>query len=157
MLLMYLFAGQAPRSTEFFSLEWENRPASSHELYVHRGSMVYATLHRKARHSTNCEFQVARYLPAQVGQLVLLYLVYIRPFVQMLCRVCCGQDRRSRLLFHTPEALETPWTAQILSNHLNRYAQEVLGVSLITQTYRQLSIAITEKHFRQIHQPSNPY
>lgn len=62
-LIMYLSGGQAPRSTELFSIECENGPATSRGLYIHDGALCYVTRHSKSRRTTNEEFQVARYLP----------------------------------------------------------------------------------------------
>jgi hypothetical protein len=62
MLMMYLRGGQAPRTTEFLSIECYNGSSTSRCIYVHSGSIVYVTRHSKARRMTNQELQDARYL-----------------------------------------------------------------------------------------------
>lgn len=56
MLVLYLCGGQAPRSTELFSIEHCNGLTTSRRLYVYRGAICFVTRHSKARHSTNQEF-----------------------------------------------------------------------------------------------------
>ena len=83
-LILYLTGGQAPRSTELFSIECENGPTTSRGIYIHDGALCYVTRHSKSRRTTNQEFQVARYLPPCASQVFVEYLVYVRPFVAML-------------------------------------------------------------------------
>ncbi|KAM0722087.1 hypothetical protein Q7P37_003013 [Cladosporium fusiforme] len=80
-LIMYLSGGQAPRAPELFSIECENGPATSRGLYIYDGALCYVTRHSKSRRTTNEEFQVARYLPPRAGQLLVAYLIYVRPFI----------------------------------------------------------------------------
>lgn len=157
MLIMYLRGGQAPRSTEFFNIECYNGPSTSRGIYVQNGTIVYVTRHAKARHSTNQEFQVARYLSQQDSKLVAQYLIYVRSFAEMLRRVCYGQEDERRLLFSSPESLEQPWKSVVLIKALKKLSVEVCGVSMGVQIYRQLSIAVTEKHIKQISRPFNRY
>ena len=108
MLMLYLSGGQASRTTEFFSIECYNGPSTSRGVYVHNGSVVYVTRHSKARRATNHEFQVARYLPRQDSELLAKYLVYVRPFTDMLYRECYGHAYKRRLLFAPPDRPERP-------------------------------------------------
>lgn len=118
MLLMYTFGGQVPRSTEIFSIELENSLGTSRGIYVHGRSMVYVTRHTKARRTTNREFQIARYLPREASELLLIYFVYIRRFAEMLRQNCLGFEEGSCLLFHTPGLEGTLWTSAALSKAL---------------------------------------
>ena len=157
MLILYLLGGQAPRSTELFSLERANGPGSSRGIYLYGDSLIYVTRHHKARRATNREFQVACFLPPTAGELLFQYLVYIRPFADMLRRVCLHRPETSRLLFFTSGAENTPWTSGMLSKELRDHTAEAVGVAFGVQTYRQLSIAITERHIRDISGPFNRF
>ncbi|KAK3680382.1 hypothetical protein LTR37_021275 [Vermiconidia calcicola] len=118
MLMMYLRGGQAPRTTEFFSLECHNGPSTSRGLYVHEGSLVFVTRHSKARHATNQEFQVARYLPRPDSELLMKYLVFVRPFINMIYRVCYGNKEDRRLLFTSGDSPKQPWKVDVLTSAL---------------------------------------
>jgi hypothetical protein len=71
------------------------------------------TRHHKAKRSTNLEFNVARFLPVQLGHVMYKYLVFIRPLSDML-----QQERSSlydseplpssRLLFRTGHGVGKP-------------------------------------------------
>lgn len=160
MLICYLAGGQAPRSTELFSLECWNGPSTCRGIYLSSGSVVYVTRHCKARRSTNREFQVARFLPSDESRLVATYLIYIRPFAEMLRRVCFPQAQPPgprRILFSSLDRPDRPWTTAILTKALKALCGQVCRSDFGIQIYRQLSIAITEKHLRQISRPFNRY
>lgn len=75
------------------------------------------------------------------------YLVYIRPIVSMLRRVCLEKEEEKTLLF-TPAAIERIWKTLTFSTHLKQLSQRVptVPIGIGAQLYRQLSIAIVEKH-----------
>lgn len=150
MLMMYLKGGQAPRTTEFFSIEWLNSPSNARGIYIDDGCVVFVTRHSKARKTTNQEFQVARYLSREDSKPIITYLVYIRPFADMLSRVCYETACERRLLFAPCTNWHKPWNADFLSSALKKVTKEVCGVAFGVQIYRQLSVAITEKHVKQM-------
>jgi hypothetical protein len=153
MLILYLCGGQAPRSTELFSIEHCNGATTSRGLYTHQGAICFVTRHSKARHSTNQEFQVARYLPRRESDLVLKYLVYIRPFIEMLNRECFGSKKGRPLFFSSSNDPERPWKVGVLTKALKKLSTAVCGTPFGVQVYRQLSIAVTEKHVKCISRP----
>jgi hypothetical protein len=157
MLLLYLRAGQAPRSSELFSIEHQNGSSTSRSTCVHAGSMVYITRYHKARYSSNREFHVVRFLPKPDSQLLATYLVYVRPLTDMLCRECLQHRQERRLLFASFQSPTSPWKVAVLTKALKTLTQAVCGVPFGVRIYRQLSIAVTEKHVKQISKPFNRY
>ncbi|KFZ14298.1 hypothetical protein V501_03307, partial [Pseudogymnoascus sp. VKM F-4519 (FW-2642)] len=67
-------------------LEIQNGPSTERGIYVWNGFVVYLTRHHKAKRSNNREFYVVRFLPARLSCVMYKYLVYIRPFLDMLQR-----------------------------------------------------------------------
>lgn len=157
MLVFFLRGGQASRSTELFSLEHRNGASTLRGLCIHNGSVVSITRHAKARHATNREFQVARYLPREESVLLATYLAYVRPFTDMLCRVCLGHERERNFFFSLPDGQGRPWKSLRLTKALKELSNETCGVSFGLQVYRQLSIAVAEKHARHVAKPFNRY
>ena len=153
MLMMYLRGGQAPRTTEFLSIECWNGPTTSRGIYIHRGSLVYVTRHSKARRMTNHEFHIARYLPQEDSRLVATYLAVVRPFAEMLNRVCLGRERERGLMFSHADNVDKHWTSDMLTTALKSLTQDVLQQAFGVQIYRQLSIAVTERQVKQINRP----
>jgi hypothetical protein len=84
MCLLYMLGGQVPRRPKLFSLEYRNGPLTERGIYVYNRYIVYIIRHHKAKQSTNREFNVACFLPVQVGHVLYKYLVYIRPLIEML-------------------------------------------------------------------------
>ncbi|KPA36132.1 hypothetical protein FLAG1_11119 [Fusarium langsethiae] len=66
-----------------------------------------------------------------------------------ILRRCFGHESQSTLIF-TPISKNTKWTTRIFTEELKRLGRDVLGtdVEIGVQLYRQLSIAITERHIR---------
>ncbi|KAH8749809.1 hypothetical protein BGZ57DRAFT_1019545 [Hyaloscypha finlandica] len=141
MCLLYSLGGQVPRGPELFSIECQNGPLTERGIYVYNGYMVYIIRHHKAKRSTNREFNVVRFLPVQVGHILYKYLVYIRPFINMLhdeyfhASDFAAPSPRQRLLFQ--------------SKHM--------GQPVSSRLFRQITIGIAEKHVLEVHQPFNRY
>jgi hypothetical protein len=157
MLILYLRGGQAPRSTELFSIMHQSSSIDSRGLCVHNGSMIYIIRHWKARHSTNREFQVVHYLPRVDSQLLATYLAHVPPFTDMLYRTCVDRTYDRRLFFTSPESKGKPWNCSIPTKTLKELTRHVCGVAFGVQIYRQLSIAVTERHIKQVSKPFNRY
>jgi hypothetical protein len=157
MGILYTACGQVPRITELSSLECENGPSTERGIYVWNGSMVYLTRHHKAKRSTNWEFYVVRFLPAQGGRLLFQYLVYIRPFTEMLRReMRIPEDLKNKThhLFYSDQA-GRPWLSPQFRVILQRATEQAWHQRVNAQCYRQLSIGVTEKHVQEVFQPFN--
>jgi hypothetical protein len=157
MLVMYLRGGQSPRVPELSSIECDNGPSTARGVYTHAGRVVYSTRHTKARRSTNQEFHVARYLPTEDSALVAKYLVYVRPFANMLWRICHSFGHERRLLLASMENPERPWKSDVLTKALKTLTHGICDVAFGVLVYRQLSVAVTERHIKQIRRPFNRY
>lgn len=155
ILMIYLVGGQAPRCTELFALEHCNGASMSRGVCVYAGKMALISRHHKARRTTNSEFQVVRYLPKEPGKVLYYYLVFIRPFACMLHRVCYSEDAESTLIFSSLARPKKPLKTAVLSKILRGQTTSTLGFPVGVQTYRQISIAITENHVKQIANPFN--
>jgi len=158
MAILHTTGGQALRSTELFSLEYQNGSSTERGVYVYNGRMAYVTCYHKARRSTNKEFNVVRFLPPRPGLLLFYYLAYIFPFTKMLLRESGRANRpepSSSLLFHSDQAPDKPWLASRLTAVLRKTSADVLDELVGVRLYRQLFIGITEKHVREAFQPFN--
>ncbi|KAM6506734.1 hypothetical protein FALCPG4_018851 [Fusarium falciforme] len=160
---MFCAGGQLPRCTELLSLLCSNGELHPRGIYVYDRSMIYITRHHKAKRATNREFVVARFLPAQLGHILYKYLVYIRPFIDMLHRErglgLSGEAAvESPLLFR--EDIVTPsrhWQTGRLTAILKGATSTVWGIPVNSRQFRQISIGITEKHVREVFQPFNRF
>ncbi|KAL9566121.1 hypothetical protein ACKAV7_009739 [Fusarium commune] len=154
---LYTACGQTPRISELLSLEYENGPNTSCGIYVWGGYMAYVVRHHKAKRLTNREFYVVRFLPVRLGHVLFKYLVYIRRVADLLRREQLGADRsvqqclQTRLLFQNNG---WPWPTSRLTD-VAKTTLELWRQRINVRTYRQLAIAITEKHVREVYTPFN--
>ncbi|KAH7248434.1 hypothetical protein B0J15DRAFT_562897 [Fusarium solani] len=159
---LYHLCGQGPRWPDLSSLTCVNGEWGMRGIFVYNGSMIYLVRHHKAKRSTNREFVVVRYLPAQLGQTLCQYLVFIRRFVDLLDRQChlgfSEQGRSSPLLFRVRTMSgPKPWPSGRLTAVLKAATSKVWNKPVNSQLFRQLCIGITEKHVREIHRPFNRF
>ncbi|KAH7471991.1 hypothetical protein FOMA001_g13814 [Fusarium oxysporum f. sp. matthiolae] len=137
--LMLMTCGGQPRSPDLLSVRVRNHRTSERGLYIYNGYMIYVTRSHKAKRSTNREFVVARFFPSQVGRLMYIYLVYIRPFVDMLAREQLPNiDGCSPFFFRSrPESDSPHWSTERLT--------------------KIICIGIADKHVREVSRPFNRF
>ena len=81
---MYIVASQPANGPELGSIKVVNSVYSARNIYVINGRIVFLTTYDKAiKRRGKGEF-VLRYLPDAVSQLVAKYLIYVRPFSQLV-------------------------------------------------------------------------
>ena len=153
--LCFMTCGQDPRVKELLTLEVNNGSIHPRGVFVYNGSMVYVTHYHKAQRNTNRQFHVARFFPLPASRWVFYYLVYIRRFVEMLLRSCFKVTARSNHLYvSNPVVARQPsyryWDKKDLTRLLRASSQQVLGFPLGVQMYRQITIAMTNKHLRSL-------
>jgi hypothetical protein len=127
---LYTAGGQVPWAPELLGLEIQNSPFTEREVYVWNGFMVYLTRHHKAKRSNNREFYIVRFFPARLGRVMYKYLVYIRPFLDMLQRERDTYYKEvvlTRLLFRSGRDLDRSWDAARLTAILRKATTEVWG------------------------------
>ena len=159
---LHTTGGQVLRAPKLLSLEVQNGSATERRVYVWNGFIIYLTRHHKAKRSTNREFIVVRLLPVRLGYVLYKYLVYIRPFIEMLQREQFGDRElavapKRRLLFQLGHALDKPQEPSRLREVLKKATTTVWGRTVNSQLYRQLTIGITKKHVQEVHKPFNRY
>ncbi|KAH7169570.1 hypothetical protein DER46DRAFT_554056 [Fusarium sp. MPI-SDFR-AT-0072] len=162
---MSLTGGQQPRWPELSSLWVENGELGPRGLYVYKGYFIYVVRHHKAKSSTNREFVVVRFLPAELALAVFKYCAYIRPFINLLDRERgiaspneAGQSS-SPLLFRsqTVSSGSKVWRTSRFTNVIRKVTTEAWGFAVNSRLLRQICIGITEKHVREVYQPFNRF
>ncbi len=154
--------GQKPRCTELLGLYCVNGEHHPRGIFIYNGCVIYVVRHHKAKRTTNREFVVARFLPAALGHILFKYLVYIRPFLDMLYResqlVTKSPDPCSPLLFRIDtNGSSRPWPTGRLTAIIKQATSTLWGTPANSQQFRQLCIGITEKHVREVYEPLNRF
>lgn len=145
---------------ELSGLECTNTASSRRGIYVYNGRIIFYSSHHKSRHIVDRDFQVVRTLPHAIATKFFYYFVYIRLVVDFLRRECKLGGGAGNALFSTGSRV---MTATDLTQSLRRYSEGVIGQPINYRLYRQLAIAILEKHVPRLLQPfdihddTNPY
>ena len=165
-LVMQETGGQAARWAELLSLLCENSEYGQRGSFAFKSYIIYIIRHHKANRSTNREFIVARFLPVAPSRILYKYVVYIRPFVDLLQREhhraglapALEITGRSQLLFrkHSGPGSKA-WSTEHFNDAIKRETQNLCGQSVNSRIMRQLRIGITEKHVREVYKPFNRY
>ena len=133
MVIIYITSGQPARGPELGSVKVSNSVYSARNIYVINGRVCFLTMYDKARKRRGNTDYIIRCLPNQVSQIVVEYLVYVRPFAQVLDR------RGSAYLFGD---IQGPWAGEELSRELAKESSRHLGVRLTVASYRHVAIGI---------------
>jgi hypothetical protein len=151
-LLMHLTGGQQGRGPELGSIKFRNSILSSRNIFVHEGMVFYSTEYHKARAGTNLSHHVAMFLPSEVGDLVVIYLAYIRPFANLIFNQIAIVKNRTDgdYLFSDESKVEGCWEGKQLSKALASQSSRFLKCRLTIWSYRQLAVAITKRHIKEI-------
>ncbi|KAF9777496.1 hypothetical protein IL306_004401 [Fusarium sp. DS 682] len=150
MVLIQIDWGQACRISELLTLECCNTASRLRGICNYGARLCAVARSHKARLTTNNEFQVARFFSPAVSKLMYRYLVYIRPTALAILRKCFQYNPSAVLLF-TPLHRQATWTTKTFTDELRRLSESVPGIAfqMGAQLYRQISIAITERHFQR--------
>ncbi|KAH6975854.1 hypothetical protein EDB80DRAFT_658517 [Ilyonectria destructans] len=98
------------------------------------------------------EVVIPRILPGRVGQLMVMYMLYIRPFTDRLQGSRWALHDKvylpSDFIWHQPESPSTPWDSSQLSRALAKWSQHYAGQRITLQQWRHIAIAIGRRHTR---------
>ena len=75
----------------------------------------------------------------------------------MIYRSSFGADRERSFLFSSLQEPEKLWRADRLTSALKKLTLDIAGLEFGVRAYRQLSIAVTERHLAHISSPFNRY
>lgn len=134
---MHIMSGQPARGSELGSIKVSNSIYSARNIYIINGRVCFVTMYDKARKRRGNTEYIVRCLPDELGQILVQYLVYIRPFARVLDR------RESEYLFADYKG---PWAGEELSQVLGQVTRKHLGVQLKASGYRQTAIGICTRH-----------
>lgn len=66
-----------PRLTELVRIKYTNSILRKHALYIYQGEIIIVTRYIKSKYYRYKEFNIAWFLPARAGSILLRYLIYI--------------------------------------------------------------------------------
>jgi hypothetical protein len=85
LLLVHITGGQPARGTELLILRWRNSArCETRNIFVENGLVSLVTSYHKNYAATNSTKIIHRYLPSEIGEMLVYYLWLVMPFVEQL-------------------------------------------------------------------------
>ncbi|CAG8283084.1 unnamed protein product [Penicillium salamii] len=157
-IALHVSGGQPARAPELLSIRHQNTDSGGHRnIFVEDRLVVFVTHYHKGFYASNDTKVIHRYLPQEVGELVVWYLWLVLPFVQRLeayqrkVRGVEGHSRANRQAFLWPPDPNThrEWSSERLRELLKRETTAGLrGQALNLSAYRDIAIGISRRYMR---------
>lgn len=110
IVLVHMTGGLPARASELVTIQYKNSAnGESRGLFIEDGLVVYVTMYHKNIGTTGSAKVIHRYLPREVGELVVYYLWFALPFAEKLERIVSEEEVESSAYIWVPE-LEKAWT-----------------------------------------------
>lgn len=141
LFAMHTTGGQPARGTEMTAMRHRNGFLQDRNVFVIDGQAVFVTRYHKSQSQWDSPKVVPRFLPWRVGQLLVIYLVYLQPFAEYLTVQVLGGGWTDYLWADA----RGPWETDRLTRVLERETQTQLGTELTTRSYRHVAVTIGRK------------
>ena len=107
-VLVHMTAGAPARGTEIISIQHENGELSRAQrgIFIDRGMVQFVTSYHKGYSASQKVKIIHRYVPQEVGELVVYYIWLVEPFVRILQSMVRGQEDFSAFLWEPEEEEE---------------------------------------------------
>jgi hypothetical protein len=128
LFLMHTTGGQPARGTEILSIRVCNRQLQDRNVIIIDGQAMFVTRYHKSQWQWDRLKVVLRFLPARVGQLLAVYLVYMQPLREFL----------------TVGMLSGQWSDYLWTDGQKLWQQTAskLGTELNVRSYRHAAVSI---------------
>jgi superfamily II DNA or RNA helicase len=147
LVLMHITGGQPARGTELLSILHSNTAKAHRSIFVEDGLVVFVTSYHKGYALSGETKVIHRYLPKEVGTLLVLYLWLVLPFQTRLQTMVFDEDPVSAHLW--PASCNgIKWNSDKMRRVLKRATQARLGQPLNIAAYRDVAIAISRRFMR---------
>jgi len=148
-VLIHITYGQPARGEELSTTLIKNQILGLRSIYWSRERVMLAISYSKTRSTTGKEQPIARYLPEEVGDLLVKYLSLVRPMEAFIAEQigCEKYENYGKVLFTDHErAWSGKKLGDIFKNQMNAWGPTALGF----QEYRQLIKLFMRKHLKEV-------
>ena len=110
LVLAHMTGGLPARGSEVVTVQHSNSAnGEARGLFIENGLVVYVTRYHKGISASGKAKVIHRYLPREVGELMVYYLWLVLPFWQRLQRACYGGSAGESSPFIWEPEQETRW------------------------------------------------
>lgn len=147
-VLVHIAQGQPARWLELASVRHSNTVKGGHRnMFIDDGMVAIATRYHKGYHLSGDVKIIHRYLPREVGELVVYYMWLVLPFQQQLEAMVWEKEVMSSHMWPT-DPNGQKWTSDRFREVLKRESRIGLGQELTIAAYREVAIAISRRFLR---------
>jgi superfamily II DNA helicase RecQ len=148
LALLHLTGGQPARGTELLSVRHSNTVQGGHRnLFIENGMVVFVCRYHKGYEFKGDVKIIHRYLPREVGQLVVWYRWLALPFAQRL-EALLEPDRTPSSHLWPADFAGRIYTTDRLKQELQKASLAGLGQAITVADYRHIAIAISRRFVR---------
>jgi len=156
LVLMHITSGQPGRAPEILSVRHSNTVRGGHRnIFIEDGMVVFVTRYHKGYAVSGDVKIIHRYLPREVGELVVWYLWLVvwylwlvLPFQQRMEAMVWKKGAISAHMWPADPGGKK-WTSERVRKVLKRESRAGLGQELTIQSYRDIAIGISRKFMRR--------
>lgn len=141
LLAIHVTGGQPARGPEILSVRWRNSILQDRNIYIMDGQVAVITRYHKTQSQWDRPKVILRFLPDRLGQILIVYLLYVRHFRTVLLN---GLGRHMTVSANDFlwASERGPWDSSRLSRTMSLESAERLSVRLTLQDYRHVAIGI---------------
>ncbi|KAL6713252.1 hypothetical protein ACLMJK_009373 [Lecanora helva] len=149
LVLFLISGGQPPRAPELLSLRSTNSTTTGlRNIFIEGGYVYFVTYYYKGYTLSESTRIIYRYLPREIGELLVYYLWLIYPFYTRVSYTVLGKPYND-YLFENPTRKATSKGGRITPERLRtifrRESLAGLGLALNSSAYRYNSIGISRR------------
>jgi hypothetical protein len=149
LALIHMTGGQPARGPEILSVRHRNTVQGGHRnLFIEDGMVVFVTRFHKGYEIRGDVKIIHRYLPREVGELVMWYLWLVLPFVQRVQAMLWEQATLSDHMWPADHD-GRKWTTERMKHEIQEASVAGLGQAIYVAAYRQIAIAISRRWIRK--------
>jgi superfamily II DNA/RNA helicase len=149
--LIHLTSGQPARAEEIGSILLINTSdGTGRSFYFVHGTIMLLQVYHKGRNYLNHEKRIARFLPTALTELLLKYLLFVRPVERFFAGMLYdGSDAVSLYGTHLLVSKGRVCNGEFVCNAFKAHSLMEMGIPLGIADYRHVAIAFIDKHVRR--------
>ncbi|PGG94904.1 hypothetical protein GX51_08337, partial [Blastomyces parvus] len=154
-VLFVMVSGLPMRGQELLKIKHLNDTTTLRNILLHFDHILLLNEYNKSESIKDKPMVIARYLPEQIGRIVIAYLTELKPLRDLCVSIFKTQNPQSNdlshhlapLFFSSPEHPE--FTTEMVSGHMGYLTESELGVRVKMAKWRHLAIAIYRMFLEQ--------
>ncbi|PWN39823.1 P-loop containing nucleoside triphosphate hydrolase protein, partial [Ceraceosorus guamensis] len=139
-VLIHMTSGQPLREPELFSIQWRNTQ-QKRNIGIKDGRVMIHTWYHKGQQQTGMHKHNVRFLHAEVGNLLVNYLVYVAPFLETLLRTSQPKALVSEYLWVKQNVI---WKENSLSQAMVAACVSAGAPTLRIASWRQITVSMVK-------------